>query len=94
MREVLGRPANSGEGQLEIKPKMVTTFVLNKTEVQKYVAHKDKVQLHADKGQRMTELLRILRYLDPSAQEASRAGHGWPHRQTHPVARRDVHVDA
>lgn len=94
VREVLGRPANSGEGQLEIKPKMVTTFVLNKTEVQKYVAHKDKVQLHADKGQRMTELLRILRYLDPSAQEASRAGHGWPHRQTHPVARRDVHVDA
>ena len=94
VREVLGRPANSGEGQPEIKPKMVKTFMLNKAEVQKYVGHKDKVQLHADKGPRMASPHPERRYLDPSAQEASRAGHGWPHRQTHPVARRDVHVDA
>ena len=51
----------SGAGREEIKPKLVTTFKQNSSEVAKYVAARDKAQLYKDKGKQMISLSAQLR---------------------------------
>ena len=48
--DIVGREKDEGTGLTEIKPKLVTTFNLRKSEVAKLAAMKDKVQLHEEKG--------------------------------------------
>jgi hypothetical protein len=61
VEHVLGREEYEQLGRAEIKPKLVSTFKLNSSEVANYAKQKDLVQLHQDKGKQMAQLAEQLR---------------------------------